>query len=296
MSLELLQAIPLLLLAGMTVVPLLMATPQRLLAAVLILGAAILAVWNWVAARNFDAPGGALAAAFLHVTILAAAIGVATGAFLRLVTFLLQPRPAPTADMRGREQPSARTWLLLLLFPLSFAPRACGRPAVAAYDWRDFQSIPRPVRAALEIADSPARPWRTTTTLALLCTEPGELRLLERTPLPVPKPSRLPATGAVTLVVGRDLGRKIQVGAELVALGAADTILTGPVSAAQVSQLASWIGTEAGQEIYFGGMAQSRAVTESVADAETMRQFAALCRPRRPSPPISLQPAFRPLV
>ena len=292
--------LPLLVLLAFVVMPaifpLLMDTPRRLLICDAMLGAAILAFWNWadvqVKADTGSGAGAGFAAMFAIWAPMVAAMALAGGSIVRGLMFYFSAAKVLRSEARRSRFDSA--WLLLLLVPLAFAPRI--QDALPApYDWRDFRGVPYTLRGAMEIGHSPRRPWRTTTTLALICTEPGELRLLERIGSPYLTRLQPPLADEAYVSLRHDLTQSLQLPATLVATGPANTIVTAPLPRLEAEQFARSVGSAAWQEIYVG-FAEGGGFTRSVADEEEMRQFAAACHPRRVGPPIGLQPASRPLV
>lgn len=292
--------LPLLVLLAFVVMPaifpLLMDTPRRLLICDAMLGSAILAFWNWAGVQVEGDVGSGAGSGFAAMAAIAlptvAAAALAVGSLVRGLAFYFSEHRASTSGPRKAGFDSA--WLLLLLVPLAFAPRIVGA-LPARYDWRDFRGVPYTLRGAMEIGHSPRRPWRTTTTLALICTEPGELRLLERIGSPYLTRLQPPFADEAYVSLRHDLSQSLQLPATLVATGPANTIVTAPLPRLEAEQFAHSVGSTAWQEIYVG-FAEGGGFTRSIADEDEMRQFAAACHPRRVGPPIGLQPASRPLV
>lgn len=276
--------------------PLLMDTPRRLLICDAMLGAAILAFWNWADVQvagdvGSGSESGFAAIAAVYLPLVAAAALIVGSAIRGLIFCSSDVRAAaPAARRPGFD----RAWLLVLLLPLAFAPRLSAA-LPARYDGGDFDGLPYTLRGALEIGHSPRRPWRTTTTLAMICTEPGELRLLERIGSPALARLRPPLADEAFVSLRHDATDGLQLPATLVATGPANTIVTGPMPRAQVDQFAHTLGSQAWQEIYVG-FGEGGAFARSIAGEDEMRQFAAACRPRPVGPPIGLQHASRPLV
>lgn len=262
-------------LAAAALLPLGAPTARQLLICDIVIGAALLALWNVVAASPADSPGGAIGA--LAVTVGVVAAGLAAGAASLLRLALLRRAAPPTA--RGDAAGNIESWALgaaLLLLPLAFAPRLQWR-LDRSYDWRDFRTAPYEVRAALKIGERPQRPWRTATVFALLCTKDHELRLLERTALPKPKPNRLPARYEASLSVDRQGGTALRLAVEVVAVGAADTVVSEPLSAEQLGRIGRMLARP-GRELRLGGVAESGVAGRSLAGSAQITSFVASCR------------------
>jgi hypothetical protein len=254
------------------VLPLAARTPRRLLAVDLALAALILALWNWGSVELERNPGsgegfGAAIGVSLLLTMTA---GLALGTLLRLLGFGLQ-----ASKGRGGDTGLGRAWLFALLIPLAFAPRAwalVGKP----YDWRDFRTVPHPVHAALKIAETRWSPWRTTTVLALVCTDGKDVRLLERTDLAGPKPDPLPYRFEAALYDGRDTHDPVRLRADVVAVGAADTIVSMPLSSFDLDQLAQKVTRPALEVDVMGD--ERGAIARSIVGSAEIRAFAGACR------------------
>lgn len=129
----------------------------------------------------------------------------------------------------------------------------------ANLDWRTAENVPFTIISGVEIAHHVA--GKAAAKLSLVCSGQGGLHLLLRTRLPIPEAYRRNIIGRdedVSLFVGKGIERQLPIVVDVVAKGrshiekaeewligidAPDTIITPPLSIAQVATLESWFGS-----------------------------------------------------
>jgi len=137
--------------------------------------------------------------------------------------------------------------------------------------------LPVEVHDTLLIAAGADRSGRPTT-MNLICTKAHQLHLLERTRLPGPHDERkVPWAYRATMLVDKDLSRKLEVEAELIALGELDTVLTPPLSPEQLERLALIFGPAIPQGVSFAGVAESIVSVPGKTSGTDIQAFISKC-------------------